>query len=330
MGRMPDTVLASLRCPVCGASFTRTGDTVSDSASAGGAPGSVRCAQGHTFDVARQGYLNLTAGRPPAANADTAAMVAARADFLAAGHYAPLATLLAETAAKHAGDGLVLDAGAGTGYYPATVLDALPGAAGLAMDISPLALRRAARAHDRLGAIVADVWRPWPVADGVAGVLLNVFAPRNGAEFARVLRPDGALLVVTPGPEHLAELGRDAGLLAVDPDKDRRLAATLDADFRLVDRQSIVVPLRLSALDVWRVVHMGPAGHHRTDPPPAPSRRAPSDAANRADGINGADGARDGAAGDTEDGAGDGARDVTAAFTLSVYTRAGLRRDLSR
>src|SRR5438270_677974 len=58
-----------------------------------------------------------------------------------------------------------------------------------------------------------------------------------------------------------------SGLLAVDPDKDRRLAAALDG-FTLADRESCRVPLSLSPLDVWRVAHMGPAGHHRTDPPP--------------------------------------------------------------
>jgi 23S rRNA (guanine745-N1)-methyltransferase len=98
---------------------------------------------------------------------------------------------------------------------------------------------------------------------------LNVFAPRNGAEFRRVLRPDGVLLVVTPGPDHLAELGTAAGQLSVDPEKDRRLAAALPG-FALRERQVLRVPLRLSPLDVWRVVHMGPAGHHRTDPAPEP------------------------------------------------------------
>ena len=132
-------------------------------------------------------------------------MVAARAEFLGAGHYAPLVRRLAALAAEVAPDeGIVLDAGANIGHYLAAVLDTRPG---LALDLSAIALRRAARARPGIGAVVWDIWRPWPVQDGCAGLLLNVFAPRNGAEFRRVLRADGALLVVTPGPEHLAELG---------------------------------------------------------------------------------------------------------------------------
>jgi 23S rRNA (guanine745-N1)-methyltransferase len=52
-------------------------------------------------------------------------------------------------------------------------------AAGLALDVSAVALKRAARAHRRLGAAVWNLWEPWPVASGSAAVVLNVFAPRN-------------------------------------------------------------------------------------------------------------------------------------------------------
>ena len=62
-------------------------------------------------------------------------------------------------------------------------------AQGLAFDVTKPALRRAARAHPRVGAVLADTWGPLPLADGSADVLLNVFAPRNGPEMRRVLRP---------------------------------------------------------------------------------------------------------------------------------------------
>ena len=74
------------------------------------------------------------------------------------------------------------------------------------MDISARALRRAARAHPAIGAVGWDTWRPFPVRDAVMSLVLDVFAPRNAAEFRRVLRDDGALIVVTPAPGHLAEL----------------------------------------------------------------------------------------------------------------------------
>ncbi len=246
---IPD-VLACLRCPICGHDLTQVGNAV-------------RCATGHSYDLARQGYLNLLGAASP--NADSAAMVGARAEFLAAGHYGPLVERIAALAGETAPpEGIVLDAGAGIGHYLAPVLTALDQRPGLALDLSSVALRRAARAHSRIGAVVWDVWRPWPVREGCAGLVLNVFAPRNGAEFRRVLRQDGALLVVTPGAEHLAELGERFGMLTVDPNKDRRLSASLDEHFDLTARESLTVALRLTAKDAANLVRMGPSAHHLT------------------------------------------------------------------
>lgn len=261
-----------LRCPVCGGSLRRTDY------------GPVRCAAGHAFDVARQGYLNLLTGAPAPGTADTAAMVAAREEFLASGHYAPLARAIAAAAAElvgrapasesmsqagavagrvvGAGGGCVVDAGAGTGRYLAAVLDALPGRTGLALDVSKYALRRAARAHPRAGAVAWDVWRRFPVADGVASLVLDVFSPRNGAEFHRVLDPGGALLVVTPAPGHLRELTGPLGLLAVDERKDERLADALGTWFTPGDRTDLTVPLLLSHDESAAVMAMGPNAHH--------------------------------------------------------------------
>ena len=245
--RPPGRVVEALRCPVCAQRLRRSANAL-------------RCPAGHSFDIARQGYVNLLPTR--IGTADTAGMVAARADFLAAGHYRSLAELVAERAAEHLTGGLVMDSGAGTGYYLGAVLERSPGAAGLAVDVSTIALRRAARAHPNIGAVAWDVWQPWPVRSATASVLLNVFAPRNGDEFHRVLRPDGTLLVVTPTEAHLAELGTAAGLLGIDQRKDERLETTLSQRFRLIDRVRHASRLALSAEDVGRVVRMGPAGHH--------------------------------------------------------------------
>jgi 23S rRNA (guanine745-N1)-methyltransferase len=241
-------VLTCLRCPICAERFTQVGNTV-------------RCATGHSYDLAKQGYLNLLGAA--ARNADTAEMVTARAEFLGAGHYAPLVERLAALAEQVApSGGVVLDAGANIGHYLAAVLDTRPG---LALDLSAIALRRAARARAGIGAVVWDIWRPWPVRDGCAGLVLNVFAPRNGAEFRRVLRADGILLVVTPGSEHLAELGGEFGMLTVDPNKDARLAAGLDDHFDLAARENLAVPLTLTARDAAHLVGMWPSAHHQTD-----------------------------------------------------------------
>jgi 23S rRNA (guanine745-N1)-methyltransferase len=248
-------VLDLLRCPLCGAPFTDVG-------------GGVRCASGHRFDLARQGYLNLLGGPPPR-HADTAAMVAARERFLGAGGYRPVAEALlaaARDGLETARDGVLsapalLEVGAGTGYYTAALLDGL-GGRGLALDISVAAARRAARAHPRVAAVVADVWTPLPLADAAVDVLACVFAPRNPREFARVLRPDGVLVVVTPLPQHLQELRAPLGLLEVEEDKQDRLAGALSAQFDPLGAAELRYAASWSAPTVVDLVAMGPNAFH--------------------------------------------------------------------
>ncbi|MEH1100457.1 putative RNA methyltransferase [Micromonospora sp. CPCC 205561] len=259
---MEPRVVDRLRCPVCAQPLTET---------AAGVARVLRCPRRHSFDVARHGYVNLLAGRAPHAG-DTAEMVAARADFLAAGHYDLISTALAAAAAqavRHlAGAGadgaypLVVDAGAGTGRHLAAVLAALPDAAGLALDVSKPALRRAARAHPRAAAALADTWQRLPLADAGTAVLLNVFAPRNGAEFRRVLDPAGSLLVVTPAEDHLTELVDALGLLRVDPAKADRVAESLGGHFTPAASTVHRRELTLTGPEVVTLVGMGPSAWH--------------------------------------------------------------------
>jgi 23S rRNA (guanine745-N1)-methyltransferase len=241
-------VLVTLRCPICRAELTDAGAVL-------------RCPAGHAFDVARQGYVNLSAGRSPHVG-DSAPMVADREAFLSAGHYDFVAAALVDAARDAYPGGLVLDAGTGTGSYLAGVLDGLPAATGLGLDVSKPALRRAARAHPRAGAALTDLWRPLPVADAAAGLILDVFAPRHGAEFRRVLRPDGALLVVTPAADHLGELVESHGLLRVDPDKAERVADSLGGHFTMAQAGTHRRTMTLTAGEVRTLIGMTPSARH--------------------------------------------------------------------
>jgi 23S rRNA (guanine745-N1)-methyltransferase len=266
---MLDDVLHLLACPHCAAPVGRRGR-------------SVTCPNGHSFDVARHGYLSLLPGDARLGSADTAEMVAAREAFLDAGHFAPLAEALGDEAeralgarADSLGDGCIVDLGAGTGWYLARVLERLPGRLGLALDLSKHALRRAARAQPRIAAVRCDVWSGLPVRDGAGALGLSVFAPRNGAEIARVLRPEGALVVVTPTERHLAELVSAHGLLTVDERKHERLGAALDAHLDFERRVEREWSLALTPADVANAVSMGPSAHHvEMDEPPAEPMRA--------------------------------------------------------
>ncbi|MBB6119857.1 23S rRNA (guanine745-N1)-methyltransferase [Nocardiopsis algeriensis] len=249
--RMPGAVAAALACPVCTSGLEPRERGLS-------------CDAGHSFDVAREGYAALLTGATPPGSGDTKEMVADRLRFQQAGHYEPLAGALADTLAREltVPAPLVADIGGGTGHYLARVLDALPDAVGLTVDVSKFAARKAARAHERGGAVTADAWRALPLRQDCADALLNVFAPRGADEFHRVLRPGGVLLVVTPAADHLAELRGPLGLLEVDPRKDERLADTLHGRFAPDGTRELRFPLELTRADTATVVGMGPSARH--------------------------------------------------------------------
>jgi 23S rRNA (guanine745-N1)-methyltransferase len=233
-----------LRCPVC------LGGLEADE-------GVLRCGQGHAFDVARQGYVNLVPG-----NGDTAEMVEAREAFLGAGHFRRLTGGLVEEALGVDAAGAVVDVGAGTGHHLAYVLAAPPERLGLALDTSTAGLRRAARIHPRAAAVGADAWKPLPLKDSVAGIALSVFAPRNAGELARILAPGGSLFAVTPTTRHLAELVGPLGLLSVPDEKEDRLDTRLAAHFELAGRRTGEQSMFLTRDEMSQLVRMGPSAWH--------------------------------------------------------------------
>jgi 23S rRNA (guanine745-N1)-methyltransferase len=251
---MLSDVLTYLRCPVCDRALDER-------------EGTLVCANRHSFDLAREGYVNLLATHREPGTADGPAMMQARDAFLDRGMFAPIADGIADALRAHLAPqvaGCLVEIGSGTGYYLARALDALPGRAGIALDISKHAAKRAARAHARIGSVVCDAWKPLPVMDGSAAAVLDVFAPRNPDEIARILAPGGVLVVVTPTPRHLAELVDALGLVSVDPEKERRLEEQLGSRFRLLERRVVERELVLDHAAVRDLVAMGPSARHIT------------------------------------------------------------------
>lgn len=243
-----------LRCPNCGGSLADAGRALT-------------CSRGHAFDIARDGHVALLPPRAKAAPGDPPEMVAARAAFLAAGHYAPLAAALVAATRQAVGPAAaptLVDVGAGTGYYLAAVLDGLGTGWGLALDASRQALRRAVRAHPRIAGVRCDVWHGIPAQTAAADVAINVFAPRNAQEVARTLRRDGAFIVVTPAPDHLHQLAAPFGTVRVEPGKRTRLHAELTPYFRLASRRDLGFELALGRDDVQALMGMGPTAYHLT------------------------------------------------------------------
>jgi 23S rRNA (guanine745-N1)-methyltransferase len=160
------------------------------------------CATGHSFDRGRGGYLNLLlSGRLGATTTpgDTADALAARRQFLGAGHYAPIAAALA--AAVGVPGGPLLDVGCGEGYYLSQL--PLPGRYGL--DVSKRAVQMAARLLPDAHFVVGSAYL-LPVLPGSLAAVISVFAPHPFDEFQRVLQPGGRWVTVTPGANHLREM----------------------------------------------------------------------------------------------------------------------------
>ncbi|HEX7420261.1 MAG TPA: methyltransferase domain-containing protein [Thermoanaerobaculia bacterium] len=166
------------------------------------------CARGHSFDVARSGYLNLLQpqDRRSANPGDSRDAVAARRRFLERGFARQIADRGSQIAAAAIGDlrsairDPILDVGCGEGYFTSEM------GATNGVDISVPAIDAAARKYKGCFFVVANADRFLPYADHSFDLVMSITARMNPAEFERVLADDGKLLIALPGPDDLIEL----------------------------------------------------------------------------------------------------------------------------
>lgn len=245
-----------LRCPNCFSPLTEVADRT------------YGCGSGHRFDRSKYGFLTLLPPKAPRTVGDDREMLAARSEFLQSGAYAPIAEALVrltrDSAVLERKSLRLADLGCGTGYYAGALASAADGASILVTDRSPDAVRFSLRALPGATGVVMDIWRPFPIRDHSVDVALNVFAPRNAAEFARVLSPGGVLLTVVPTDRHLRELRDAGGMLDVPAGKTEQVVAQFAAaELVLADREAVEYELALTAAQRSLVADMGPAAHHR-------------------------------------------------------------------
>jgi 23S rRNA (guanine745-N1)-methyltransferase len=257
--------MGCLSCPVCQGGLERAGTRFV-------------CARRHSFDIAREGYVNLLPSRKlPRLAGDSKEMVAARQRFLDHGHYERLSdalnALAAEELAKRPGPAgpparCVLDVGCGPGYYLGRLHVQLRHHGALfdfyGIDIARDAARLAARRYRDIQFVVADSQGRVPLADRSVRLLLDIFAPRNAAEFARVVAPGGLLLVAIPRPDHLAELRAGADLLAIEEQKQERVIERFARAFELARTTEVAYEIEPGDEDLADLVLMTPNARHLT------------------------------------------------------------------
>lgn len=263
-----ERVAPCLICPYCAAALTRAGNAL-------------RCRRGHAFNIARSGYADLLpARRRGAAAGDTRAMLLARRRFLDRGHYRPIAVALGAAVAGHlaglpptvrGGARCIADAGCGEGYYLDRVRDALPARADpgalafIGSDVSREAAALAARRTPAINIVAADSWGRLPYRTASLMALLNLFAPRNPAEFARIVAPGGLLAIVIPAADHLRELRATLPLLSIQAGKRAAILAQFVGAFALVEAVPLAFTLELTGEDAADLLRMTPNAHHLTD-----------------------------------------------------------------
>jgi len=209
----------------------------------------VLCARGHSFDVARSGYINLLQpqDRRSKQPGDTVAAVAGRRRLHDLGVAAPLLSAISAMLAATPED-TVLDAGCGDGYY----LGSLAGQSGCdahGVDISIPAIDAAARRYPDCEWIVANADRAVPCAAGSFSIVMSITERMNAGEFRRVLRAGGRLLVAVPAPDDLIEL-RGAGR-----DRVQRTLETFAEGFAVVEQRRATTAADLDAGAVEDVLH---------------------------------------------------------------------------
>ena len=225
--------ISLLRCPVCGTAFSRS-------------QSALRCENGHTFDVARKGYVHLLPNAKPSKY--DAALFEARRRIQESGFYDDV--LCAIRKRIPADTAVLLDAGCGDGTFTKSLARGVT----VGLDSAKDAITLAARGGGPILWTVGDLTR-LPLADASVDVILNLFAPAHYAEFRRVLKPGGRLIKLVPQADYLAEI---RALCALPAYSNEAVVSHLAAQFCIVERQRFTKTFAVTPEQAKDVLAMTP------------------------------------------------------------------------
>lgn len=237
----------SLTCPLCRGALLPAGK-------------SYRCAQGHAFDRAKEGYLSLLHGRQKGeGRGDSKAMILARDRVHRAGVFDPLVKVLAalpfETPPRN-----VLELGCGEGFFLGHMARTHGITANYGLDLSVDAVKLAAKTLKQTQILRADLLNPLPFSDSGLDLVQSIFAPRPLAEIKRVLRPGGYALFVYPQGDHWQELRTFLPLAKIGEEK---LPADLEG-FTACASLHVTEKIELTHAVLIDLVKMSPSIHRLT------------------------------------------------------------------
>ena len=193
-----------LQCPVCRDLLLLSAD-------------GYQCSRMHTFDAARQGYVNflLSHKKHSKEPGDSPEMILSRRRFLNLGLYDKVSEGINQAVVDALPDAeresafTIIDAGCGEGFYLKRLKGCLSGLLGntnageyYGVDISKFAVRQATQRDAAINWFVASI-ADLPFVPASFNIVLNIFSPANVAEFSRILKRTGKLVLVSPGPRHL-------------------------------------------------------------------------------------------------------------------------------
>ncbi|MBT5230328.1 MAG: methyltransferase domain-containing protein [Methylococcales bacterium] len=221
----------------------------------------LRCPEGHSFDIAKQGYVNLLPVQHKKSKnpGDDKAMVLARHQFLNQGHYQVIVdTLLSALRPLLSEHSLIIDAGCGEGYYLNALAQQLNFEA-IGYDISKQAVLEAAKHNKDITWLVCSNKQP-PIQAQQCDILLSMFGFPDFSTFQKLLKPTGFLVMVEPGENHLIEIREMIYPSITQKEKKNRYSDC----FKDVETRSAQTQLTLSQQALQPLLLMTPHLHRAT------------------------------------------------------------------